>query len=115
MAQTNLNKLFGHTLKVETIAPSGDGTVGTPTKILVKEDTGTTYFCDIQSGDAVFQLPAPVAGAPRRGSYGSATRCRRKRYKTGGLRLHQLPSSYTYAALFVMVCPVSSYNTVYHL
>ena len=58
----NLNKLFGHTLIVETITPTGDGSIATPTKSLVKEDTGTTYFCDVTNGHSVFQLPAPVAG-----------------------------------------------------
>ena len=34
-------------------------------------------------------LPAPVAGAPRRGGYGSAPRCRRKRYILYHCRPHQ--------------------------
>ena len=49
-------------LRVETLAPSADGTVSAPTKTIADAETGELYFINIASNTCVVQLPAPRAG-----------------------------------------------------
>ena len=46
-------------LRVETLAPSADGTVSAPTKVIADAETGELYFINISSNTCVVQLPAP--------------------------------------------------------
>ena len=49
-------------LRVETLAPSADGTVSAPTKTIADAETGELYFIDISSNTCVVKLPVPRAG-----------------------------------------------------
>ena len=49
-------------LRVETLAPSADGTVSAPTKVIADAETGELYFINISSNTCVVQLPAPREG-----------------------------------------------------
>ena len=49
-------------LRVETLAPSADGTVSAPTKTIQDAETGELYFINIASNTCVVQLPAPREG-----------------------------------------------------
>ena len=49
-------------LRVETLAPSADGTVSAPTKIIQDAETGELYFINISAATCVVQLPAPREG-----------------------------------------------------
>lgn len=49
-------------LRVETLAPSADGTVSAPTKTIADAETGELYFINIASNTCVVKLPVPRAG-----------------------------------------------------
>ena len=49
-------------MRVETIAPSADGTVAAPTKTIADAETGEVYFVDVSTYTAVVKLPKPRAG-----------------------------------------------------
>ena len=50
-------------MRVETITPSADGTVSSPTKTLTPAETGEVYFVDVSTNTVAVVLPAPKAGA----------------------------------------------------
>ena len=50
-------------MRVETITPSGDGSVASPTKTISDAETGEVYFVDISTQTVCVVLPTPKAGA----------------------------------------------------
>ena len=49
-------------MRVETITPSADGTVASPTKTIADAETGEVYFVDVSSNTVAVVLPTPRAG-----------------------------------------------------
>ena len=57
MPQKNINKIFGHVRKVETVTPTADGSTSAYTKSLLAADSGTTFFLDISTQTIAIKLP----------------------------------------------------------
>ena len=60
--QLSLNKIFGHVIDTETLAPTAQGTIVAPTRVLKNTESGVTFFLDLSTETCALQLPAPEAG-----------------------------------------------------